>query len=137
MKFSCKVLSLYLSQEILIFSCKMQFIEKDGTCQGLMQKWKVHIDCEKVAQINILTNKIVICSKIIIKESKQNYTLHFFSTFSLLYSDDFADLIKKNELCLAVVSVLLKIRIGYTQISVPKIGISMSKAAFINPLQGF
>ena len=66
-----------------------------------------------------------------------NYTLHFFSTFSLLYSDDFADLIKKNELCLAVVSVLLKIRIGYTQISVPKIGISMSKAAFINPLQGF
>ena len=37
----------------------MQFIEKDGTCQGLMQKQKVHIDCEKVAQINILTNNIV------------------------------------------------------------------------------
>ena len=70
MKFSCKVPSLYLSQEILIFSCKVQFIEKDGTCQGLMQKQKVHINCEKVAQINILTNKIVICSKIIIKESK-------------------------------------------------------------------
>ena len=59
MKFSCKVFSLYLNQEILIFSCKVQFIEKDGTCQRLMQKYKVDIDCEKVAQINILTNKVV------------------------------------------------------------------------------
>ena len=30
-----------------------------------------------------------------------------------------------------MVSVLLKIRFGYTQVSVPKIGISMSKTAFI------
>ena len=27
--------------------------------QGLIQKLKVHINCEKVAQINILANKIV------------------------------------------------------------------------------
>ena len=31
LKFSCKVLSLYLSQEILIFSCQMLFLEKDCT----------------------------------------------------------------------------------------------------------
>ena len=36
--FSCKVLSLYLSQEILLFLYKVQFLEKDRTCQGLMQK---------------------------------------------------------------------------------------------------
>ena len=27
--------------------------------QGLLQKYKVHIDCEKGAQINILAKKIV------------------------------------------------------------------------------
>ena len=32
LKFSCKVLSLYLSQEILIFLYKMLFLEKDGIC---------------------------------------------------------------------------------------------------------
>ena len=31
LKLSCRVLSLYLSQENLIFSCKMLFLEKDGT----------------------------------------------------------------------------------------------------------
>ena len=36
-----------------------------------------------------------------------------------------------------MVSVLLKIRFGHAQISVPKIGISMLKAAFINPLHDF
>ena len=44
-----------------------------------------------------------------------------------------ADLIKKLELCLMVVSVLPKIEFGHTQISVPKIGIPMLKAAYINP----
>ena len=53
-----------------------------------MQAEKVHNDCKKGTQINILANKIVI--------------------FSLLCSDQVADLIKKLELCLAVVSVLLK-----------------------------
>ena len=37
------------------------------------------------------------------------------------------------ELCLTVVSVLLKIRFDHAQISVPKIGIPMSKTACINP----
>ena len=39
-----------------------------------------------------------------------NYTLHLFSIFWLLCSDCIADLIKKLELCLTAVSVLLKIR---------------------------
>ena len=32
LKFSSKVLSIYLSQEILIFSCKVQFLDKYGAC---------------------------------------------------------------------------------------------------------
>ena len=66
-----------------------------------------------------------------------SYTLHLLSIFSLLCSDYDADLTKKLELCLAVVSVLLKIRFGHVQISVPKIGIPMLKAAFINPIHVF
>ena len=42
-------------------------------------------------------------------------------------------MIKKLGLCLTVVSILLKIRVRHTQISVPKIGIPMSKTACINP----
>ena len=42
-------------------------------------------------------------------------------------------MIKKLELCLMVVSVLLKTEFGHTQISVPKIGIPMLKAACVNP----
>ena len=95
MKFSCKVFSLYLNQEILIFSCKVQFIEKDGTCQGLMQKSKVHIDCEKI-------------------ESKQ--TIHYICFLLSRYYVQITLLIwlKKLELCL---TVLLKIRFGHAQIS--------------------
>ena len=40
-----------------------------------------------------------------------------------------ADLIKKLELCLMVNLVLLKIKFGHAQISVPKISILMSKTA--------
>ena len=45
-----------------------------------------------------------------------------------------ADLIKKLELCLTVVSVLLKIRFGHALISVPKIGTLMSKTACANSI---
>ena len=69
-----------------------------------------------------------------IKESKQNYTIHFFSISSLC-SYYIADLIKKLEICLTVLSVLLKIGLGHTQISVPKIGMPMLKTACINPCQ--
>ena len=94
LKLCCKAFSLYLIQDILIFSYEVLFKEKDGTCQGLMQKEKVHIDCEKVAQINILSNKIVTMVFENYQGVQTNYTLHFFSIFSLLCSDYVADLIK-------------------------------------------
>ena len=39
---------------------------------------------------------------------------------------------KTGIVCSTVVSILLKIRFGHARISVPKIGIPMSKAACIN-----
>ena len=71
------------------------------------------------------------------KVAQTNYTLHLFSIFWLLCSSCIADLIKKLEFCLAVVSVLLKIKLGHAQIGVLKIGILMSKTACINPLHVF
>ena len=67
------------------------------------------------------------------KESKQ--TIHYiYFIFSCYYVTDYiADLIKKLELCLTVVSVLLKIRFGHAQISVPKISVSMLKTALSTP----
>ena len=80
-----------------------------------MQKEKVHVDCKKVAQINILASKIVTwrCPNIIMKESKK--TRHYiYFIFSCCYDSDYiADLIKKLELCLTVASILLKIRFGH------------------------
>ena len=64
-------------------------------------------------------------------ESKQ--TIHDIYIFSLLCPDYIADLIKKLELCLTVVSVLLKIRFGHPHVSKTKISIPMSKTACINP----
>ena len=37
----------------------MKFLGNDKTCQELTQKEKVLIHCEKVAQIDVLANKIV------------------------------------------------------------------------------
>ena len=62
-----------------------------------------------------------------------NYTLHLSYIFSLSCSDYVADLIKNLKLCLTVISILLNIRFGHAQISVPKIGIPMPKTACINP----
>ena len=45
--------------------------------QGLIQKEKVHINCEKGAQISFLTNKIATqWPNIIRKESKQTFIYH-------------------------------------------------------------
>ena len=59
-----------------------------------------------------------------------NYTLHLFFIFLLLCSHYIADLIKKLELHLIIVSVLLEIKFGHAQISVPKIGLPMSKTVW-------
>ena len=53
--------------------------------------------------------------------------------FWFLCSHYIADLVKKLEFCLMVVLVLLKIKFGHAQISVPKIGIPMLKTVCINP----
>ena len=50
----------------------------------------------------------------------------------LLFSHYVAGLIKKLEFCLMVVSDLLKIKFGHAQISVPKIGKTKKKTAFIS-----
>ena len=54
--------------------------------QGLLQKEKVHIDCEKRAQISILANKIATqwWPNINIKESKQTIRYIYF-LFSRYY----------------------------------------------------
>ena len=62
-----------------------------------------------------------------------NYTLYLFFIFSLLCSHYIADLIKKLELRLMIASVLHEIKFGHAEISVPKIGIPMSKTVCINP----
>ena len=114
-----------------IFGVAHTFQNFCGSCyniqskQGLIQKEKVHIDCEEGAQISIFTNKIAIqwWPNIIMKESKQtNIT---FIIFSLLCSHYVADLIKKLEMLLMVVPVFLKIKFRQAQISVTKIGIPM------------
>ena len=56
-----------------------------------------------------------------------NYTLHLYITIPLC-----CYLIKKLELGLMVVSVLLKIKFRHAQISMPNIGIPMSKTVCIN-----
>ena len=59
--------------------------------------------------------------------------IHLFYIFLLLCSDYFADLIKKLEFCLTVVSVLLKIRFGHAQISMPKTVYQCRKQAVSTP----
>ena len=65
--------------------------------------------------------------------SLDELTLHLFIIFPLLCSHYVIDLIKKLETRLMVVTIFLKIKFKHGQISVPKIGISMSKTAYINP----
>ena len=79
-----------------------------------MEKEKVHIDCEKDAQISILANKIVTkwWLNIIIKKSKQ--TLLLFLISLLLYSAYVSDLIKRLGLCIMVASVLPRVKFRYS-----------------------
>ena len=94
---------------------------------GVNTERKVDIGCEKGTQISIFANKIARQVR-----SPNGVQIHFiYFSFSHYYVQ-IADLIKKLELCLMVVSVLLKIEFGHTQISVPKICILMLKIACIN-----
>ena len=80
------------------------FFEKEcepGKCrQGLMQKDKVHIDCEKGAQISILASKIATqwWPSIIIEESKQTIQCIYF-LFSRYYVHIMLVIWFKNQNC--------------------------------------
>ena len=65
-------------------------------------------------------------------ESKKAVHYIYF-LFSCYYVHIVTDTIKKQELSLLVVSILLMIEFGHTQIIVPKISIPMSKTICINP----
>ena len=87
--------------------------------QVLIQKEKIDINSTKRAQISMLANKI--------DESyyhlgvQTNHTLCLFFIFSSLCSHDIADLIKKLELPIMVVSVSLKIKLGTPKFLCPKL----------------
>ena len=90
---------------------------------GVIQKEKVGINFKKGAQISVLANNIATNwwpNNIAIKESKL-YITFIFTTPLCCY------LIKKLELGLMAVRVLLKINFRHVQISVPKIGIPTFK----------
>ena len=101
--------------------------------QELIHKEKVHIDCEKGAQISISPTRFQHNDNdpILSLRSPNKLALHLF-VFSL-FSHYVTDLIKTLEMRLMVVSVFLKIKFRHAQISLPKIGIPMSKSACINP----
>ena len=106
MKFSSKVFSLYLNQEILTFSCKVQF--KGWNMSWANAEIKSTHRLWESWQIKILTNKIVTCwySEIIIKESSKLYiTFVLYFLVIMLRLPYWFDK-KKLELCL---TVLLKI----------------------------
>ena len=62
------------------------------------------------------------------------YTLHLFFIFLLLCSPYVADLIKKVELHLVVVSVLLKIKFGHAHLVCPKSVYRCRKQAVSTPV---
>ena len=65
---------------------------------------------------------------------QKNHTLYLFFIFSLLCSPYIADLIKKLELHIMVVSILLKIKCGQAQICVPKLVYWCQKQPVPNPV---
>ena len=66
---------------------------------GLVQKEKVHIKCEKGAQISILANKKLCITFIFL------FSCYFVHIMLLIGS-------RKLELCLMIVSVLLRLNLG-------------------------
>ena len=90
----------------------------------------------KVPKLAFSQNKIQHNDDPILSLKSPNKLYITFIILSLLWSHYVTDLIKKLELRLMVVSVFLKIKFRHAQISVPKIGMPMSKIACINPWSG-
>ena len=78
--------AIQVGHHVIIFTSFM-FIISNASYQGLIQKEKVHIDCEKGVQISILTNKITTkwWPNIIIKESKL-YIAFIFYFLSIIFT---------------------------------------------------
>ena len=98
--------------------------------QGLIQKEKVCIHCEKGAQLNILASKIATqwWPNIIIKQSKQTIRYIYF-LFSRYYVRIMLVIWPKNWNCVYWKSQFY-LRFN---LSTSKIGIPISKTAYINP----
>ena len=95
-------------QTILLYPLRLrQSIKKVISYQGLIQKEKVGIDGEKVAQIGDVTKKI---NTVMVQnydyEVQTSYTLYLFLLSP--YYDIMFDLIKKLELCLLVTFIFNK-----------------------------
>ena len=130
--------------------------------QGLIQKEKVDINCEKGAQIRVVAKNIVtqgwsnimvmkhkeaihyICFSlschyvyIMIQyygyEAQRSYTLYLFFTFLSLCLYYVTCLIKKLDYVYWLLLFLIRIKFGLAKISVAKNGISVLKTACINP----
>ena len=115
----CSIFNTLSIDKVTVSISFFSFSRYQTKCQGLIQKGKTHIDCEKGAHISILINKIATQSwpNIIIKESKQ--IIHYiYISFSHCYVHIMLLIffVKKLELCLMVGSVLLKIKFGHAQI---------------------
>ena len=101
--------------------------------QGLIQKEKVHSDCEKGAQISILAKKIATQwgPNVIIKESLNKLYIIFRYFLVFMFTSccwfDQKTGIEFNG------SFSFQFSVGRTQISVPKIGKPMLTTACINP----
>ena len=65
--------------------------------------------------------------------AQANCELHLFFIFLRLCSYYITVIIKKLKLCLLVVLILVKIKYGHPEISVPTIGVPISKTASIKP----
>ena len=115
----CSIFNTLSIDKVTVSIPFFSFSRYQTKCQALIKKGKTHVNCEKGAQISILTNKIATQSwpNIIIKESKQ--TIHYiYTSFSHWYVHIMLLIffVKKLELCLMVGSVLFKIKFGHAQI---------------------
>ena len=102
--------------------------------QGLIPKEKVDINGEKGAQISIAAKKIVTQGRPEIMIMKYKRAIHYICFFSLHHVHVMLLIWSKNWIYVYYLLLfLISFKFGHTQISVPKVGILMSKTGCINP----
>ena len=106
---------------------------KNNNNHGLIQKEKVDIDDEKGAQISVVAKHFVtqVWSEMMIMKYKQ--AIHYFRF--LFYHVYIMLLIwsRNSKYVYSLLLFLIRSKYVHAQISVPKIGIPMSKRVCINP----